>query len=274
MPAPRAEILAGRSTLPAEPQVRWRRAAIAAVGLVVMLVFGTTWLASGRDGVHTIGATSELLIVNDAGPVRVRALDSYDGEPQAVVDGGLIVRTAESWLLREPKVEQLTEGDGSVFRVTCPSRLPCRASIEVFVPSGVALSIVAADDLVQVDAFDGAMSIFAGDGGVVLGSVAGSVSITSTGPVTGARLGPAQLTVDVLDEDVSLTYLDPPTVLAVLGGAGDVTIELPADEEYEIDAGGAETVVGIESETAADRLVSVRSEGTVSIQFSETDGAG
>jgi len=244
------------------------------VGLIVLLVFGTTWLASERSGVHDLGVSAEVLIVSDAGPVRVRSLESFDGVVEGMTDGGVVVRSTESWLLRGPKVEQLTDGAGAAFRITCPNRLPCRASIEVFVPSGVALSIVAADDLVQVDAFDGAMSIFAGDGGVVLGTVTGSVSITSTGPVIGTSLGPAQLTVDVVDNDVLLTYLDAPTVLAVLGGEGDVTIELPPDEDYAIDVEGAEIVVGIESELTAERLVSVRSGGSVSIQFSDPNVDG
>ncbi len=238
----------------------------------MLLVFGTTWLASDRTGVHDVGVSAELLVVNDAGPVRVRSLESYDGDQSEERSGGAIIRTSESWLLRGPKIEQLIDGDASAFRITCPNRLPCRASIEVFVPSGVALSVVAADDLVQVDAFDGAMSIFAGEGGVVLGTVTGSVSITSNGPVSGTSLGPAQLTVDVVDDDVSLTYLDPPSVLAVLGGEGDVTIELPPSEDYVIDAEGAETAIGIESELTADRLISVRSEGSVSIQFADPNG--
>ena len=245
-----------------------------ALGLIVLLVFGSTWFASDRTGIHHVGVGAEVLIVNDAGPVRVRSLDSYDGEQAGQMSGGTIVRTSESWLLRGPKIEQLTEGDSAAFRITCPNRLPCRASVEVFVPSGVALSVVAADDLVQVDAFDGAMSIFAGDGGVVLGTVTGSVSITSDGPVTGTSLGPAQLTVDVVDDDVSLTYLDPPAVLAVQGGEGAVTIDLPPVADYAIDAEGAETVIGIESELTADRLVSVRSAGAVSIQFSDSNANG
>ena len=257
-----------------EAPAQWRRLGAGLVGLIVLLVFGTTWLASDRSGVHELGVSSELLIVNDAGAVRVRSLDSYDGEEVGEVNGGAIVRTAESWLLRGPLIEQLIDGDSSAFRMTCPSRFPCRATLEVFVPDGVALSIVAADDLVQVDAFNGSMSIFAGDGGVVLGTVTGSVSIISDGPVTGTSLGPAELSVDVVDDDVSLTFLDSPTVLAVLGGEGSVTIEVPPGDDYAIDAEGVETEISIETEPTSDRLISVRSAGSVSIDVSGQNGDG
>lgn len=248
-----------------------RRWWVAVLGLGLLLVFGTTWLASDRSTVYDVGVSPEVLIINDAGPVRVRSLASYDGDEE-IAAGGVIVRSSESWLVRGPRVEMLTEGDASAFRITCPSRLPCRASVEVFVPGGVALSIVAANDLVQVDAFDGAMSIFAGEGGVVLGSVTGSVNITSSGPVTGSSLGPAEMTVSVVEGDVSLAYLDAPTVLAVRNGDGAVVVELPPGEDYAIDVQAVETAIGMASDAEADRIVSVRSDGSVSIQPYEETG--
>lgn len=249
-----------------ERSVRWRRRGVALVAVVALCVLGSTWLASSRTGVYDVGATGELLIVNDAGPVRVRSLDAYDGAPEDLAAGGVLVRSAESWLLRGPKIEQLTEGDASAFRITCPSRLPCRASIEVFVPHGVDLSIVAANDVVQIDSFDGAMSVFAGEGGVTLGSVTGSVSIVSEGPVQGTSLGPSELTVDVVDADVSLTYLEAPTILAVVSGDGDVVIELPMNESYALAVEAGESVLGLVSDPSSDRLVSIRSAGSVSIE--------
>lgn len=234
--------------------------------VVVLCVLGTTWFASSRTGIYDVGASSELLIVNDAGSVRVRSLDAYDGAAEDLASGGVLVRSSESWLLRGPRIEQLTEGDASAFRITCPSRLPCRASIEVFVPRGVDLSIVAANDLVQIDSFDGAMSVFAGEGGVVLGAVAGSVSIVSEGPVQGTNLGPSELTVDVVDANVSLMYLEAPMVLAVVSGEGDVLVGLPTSASYAVGVEAGESVLGIVSDPASDRLVSIRSAGSVSIQ--------
>ena len=255
-----------------EPSVRWRRRGIAALGFLLILVLGTTWLGSSRTTVHGVGASQELLVVNDAGPVRVRSLAAYDGDEVDIESGGVIVRSSESWLLQGPKVELLTEGGSSAFRITCPNRLPCRASVEVFVPGGIALSVVAANDIVQVDSFSGAMSIFAGDGGVVLGTVSGSVSIASDGPVRGTSLGPSELTVDVVDDDVLLTYVDAPSVLAIMGGDGDVLVELPPNEDYAVDVQAGEIELGIESDPTADRLVSVRSTGAVSVQPNDLDG--
>lgn len=254
-----------------ELAMRRRRRGVIALGLLVTVVFGTTWLASSRTAIHDVGTTSELIIINDAGPVRVRSLTDYDGADGELGSGGAVIRTSESWLLRGPKVEMLTEGNTSAFRITCPNRLPCRATAEVFVPSGVSLSIVAANDVVEVDSFSGAMSIFAGEGGVALGAVDGSVSIASEGPVNGATLGPSQLTVEVVDGDVSLRYEDAPTVLAIVGGEGDILVELPPNEDYAIDVQAETVEQEIESDAEAERLVSVRSRGAVSVRPTDTN---
>lgn len=252
-------------TAPEAIGARWRRAGIALLALLVLSILGTTWLSSSRSEVHDLGTSAELLIVSDAGPVRIRTLAAFEADGEEVSSGGVLVRSTQSWLLRAPKIEQVGDGASSAFRVTCPSRFPCRASLEVYVPSGTAVSIVAADDAVQVDGFAGALSLFAGEGGVSLGAVSGSVSIVSKGPVAGDSLGPAELTIDAVDSDVTLRYLDAPTVLAVVAGNGDVSIVLPRGEDFAVDAQAPDVDLSIPSDPSAERIVSVRSEGAVTI---------
>lgn len=241
----------------------WPRRGLAAVVLIASIVLGSTWFSSSSSEVVAIGANDTLLIVNDAGPVRVRSLESYDDDA-AMVDGGM-VRVSQSWLLGAPEIEVLNGATGSALRATCPSRFPCRVSLEVFVPDGVELSIVAANDQVQIDAFSGAMSVFAGDGGAMLGDVSGSVSVVSAGPVSGASLGPDELTVEVIDSSVSLVYLDAPTVLSVVGGRADVSIELPPRQAFAVAVDAATVDLAIESDAEAERTVTVQSAGSVSI---------
>jgi len=119
--------------------------------------------------------------------------------------------------------------------------------------------------MVQVDNFDGALSIFAGEEGVVLGSVSGSTSIVSDGPVRGGTLGPTELTIEVVDDPVELTYIDPPMLLSVSAGTRGVLISVPTDEDYLIDAEAPVVTIGIDSTESSERLISVRAGGTVSI---------
>lgn len=207
-----------------------------------------------------------ILLINDAGPVRVRSVESFDGVLDEKVGAtGVIVRSSQSWLVRGPLIESEADGDSMVVRATCPTRFPCRAALEIFVPAGVQLSVVAAGDMVQIDTFSGALSVFAGEDGVALGSVTGSVSIVSDGPVNGATLGPAELTVAVVDDLVDLDFIDPPMLLSVSAGSRDVKISLPPNEDYLIDASAPDVVIGVDSNESSDRLVSVRADGSVLI---------
>ncbi len=245
------------------------------LGVIVLVVAASSWLARSSRSITGFEAAGTVLIVNDAGPVRVRSLASLgadvdgveaasdDSGAAAIAAGGLVVRSSDSWLLRRPVVESLFEDGGLVVRVTCPGRLPCRASLEIFVADGVELTVVAASDMVEVDSFDGSLLVFSGDEGVVLGSVSGSVSVVSDGPVRGSSLGPSELTVDVVDDLVEIAYLDAPTVLAVNGGAGAISIELPGDVDYAVDIEAPAPDVSVDVDDLSERRVSVRSSGPV-----------
>lgn len=260
-----------------EPRSRWRRRLLLTLGFVVLAVFASSWLARTDRSITTFEAAGTVLIVNDAGPVRVRSLQALGAADDgvevggdtsgvtAVATDGVVVRSSDSWLIRRPVVESLSQDGGLVVRVTCPGRLPCRASLEVFVAGGVELTVIAASDMVEVDSFDGALLVVSGDEGVVLGSVAGSVSVISDGPVRGSSLGPTELTIDVVDDEVEIAYLDVPTVLAVSGGAGTISIEVPGDADYAVDIEAASQNVTVDVDDLSERRVSVRSSGAVAV---------
>lgn len=258
----------------------WRRRLLVAAGLLVLLVFASSWLASSSRTVEAFDPVDAVFVVSDAGPIRVRSWSSVDealqAELAAGVEGqldldGVVVRASGSWLVRRPDLESLRQGGELAVRSTCDTRLPCRATLEVFVPDGLQLTVVAASDMAQVDSFDGALLVFAGDEGVVLGSVAGSVSVVSDGPVRGSTLGPRELTVDVVDDPVQLTYLDVPTVLAVSAGTGSVTVELPSTAAYAMDIRSVAPSISVESDDRSDRLVSIETDGRVVVEPTLTE---
>lgn len=259
----------------------WRRRLLIGAGLILVTVLATSWLASSAREVEALGPAASVLVISDAGPVRVRSLASgdeavaadlaaalADSNDSAVVELGseIIVRSTGSWLLRRPVVESLTRDGELVVRSTCPSVLPCRNSLEVFVPAGVELTVVAGSDHVQVDSFDGALLVLAGDEGVSLGSVSGSVSVVSDGPVEGATLGPTELTIEVVDDPVRLTYLDVPGLLAVTATDAPVTIELPAEMSYAIDVEADDVTIAVDADDLAEARVSIRSGGPVVVE--------
>ena len=264
----------------------WRRRLLIGLGLVLLIVVATGWLASSARTVEVQAQAESILVINDAGPVRIRSGPSVDeaaaadlsddvpsegGAAGSIDLSGVVVRSTSSWLLRQPDIESLSRGGELVVRATCPSVLPCRVSLEVFVPLGIELTVVAANDLVQIDSFDGSLLAFTGDEGVSLGSVTGSVSVVSEGPVRGTTLGPAELTIEAIDDPVQLTYLDVPTVLAITAVNAPVTVELPADASYAIDAEGDDVSVGVDADDLADQRVSIRTGGRVIVEPTLTE---
>lgn len=258
-----------------ETPPRWPRWLLIAAGFLILLLFASSWLAGSSRVVEAFGPVDDAFVVSDAGPVRIRSWSTVDetvlAELGDAAEGSdlerdVVVRATTSALVRRPQLESLREGGGLVFRSTCDTRLPCRSALEVFVPDGMELTVVATSDMVQVDSFEGALLVFAGDAGVALGSVAGSVSVVSGGPVQGSTLGPAELTVEVVDASVQLTYLDVPEVLAVSAGSGPVTIELPSEAAYAADIRADDVAVSVDVDDQSERLVSVDTEGRVIIE--------
>lgn len=265
-----------------EPGSRWPRRLLIGAGLIVLSVFATTWLASSSRSAYAFEAVDTVLIVNDGGAVRVRTLASVDpsltadlaaqtGGDLAIDPAGVVVRTTDSWLLGKPGFESLQRDGELVIRATCSARLPCRTTLDVYVPQGIELTVVAASDMVEVDSFDGALLVFAGDEGVVLGSVTGSVSVVSDGPVRGSTLGPAELTIEVGDGPVQLTYLDLPDVLAITGVSSPVTVELLSSADYAMDIEAAEVLVSVDENELSERRVSIRTDGRVVVEPTLTE---
>lgn len=258
----------------------WQRVLLALVGLLVLTVFASVWLGSSSRSVETFDPVGAVFVVSDAGSVRIRSWSAVEDSVRAeladtvedrIDEGGVVVRASDSWLVRRPDFESLRQGSELVVRSRCDTRFPCRSTLEVFVPDGIELTVVAASDMVQVDSFDGRLLVFAGDEGVVLGSVAGSASVVSRGPVRGSTLGPRELTVDAVDDPVQLTYLDVPDVVAVTAGAGSVTIELPSTAAYAMDIRAVDASISVDADGDSGRLVSIETEGRVVVEPTLTE---
>ncbi len=122
-----------------------------------------------------LGTPSRIIVINNAGPVSIR---------QGPVSK---VTHRDSWAFSQPMFEiEVIESD-ILIRVMCNGRMPCRSSISLEV-TGAPDLLVMADGFVDVDQFDGKLTVFSSKGGVALGPLSGSVRVVSNGPVTGAGL--------------------------------------------------------------------------------------
>lgn len=189
-------------------------------------------------------ATSEVLVVNVAGPVTVTG--------SATVTGAT-VRVDESWLFGRPEVTVEVSDGRTVVRARCPGRGPCRAAVDVEMGAGSEL-VVVASDAVTVRRFDGSLSALSAEGDVSFGPVSGSVRAVAAG-----RIGGWGLLVDEADlsagQAIDLTFVAAPGSV-VVDGAGDVSVALPDDDYLVVTEAGGSVISDLDhDEAAASQLV-------------------
>ncbi len=246
--------------------------------LVLLAAFVAFSSLADRSRVGSLDLVSEtgsvitrLTVVNDAGPVRIsrferQSLDDPLFDENGVISDGPQVLHVDSFLVSGPSVESDVDGSEMVVRVRCETRMPCRSRIEVVVPDGIAVLVVAPNGPVQVDGFVGELSIFSGDGGVVLGPVDGSARVVTQGDVIGSGLDADDIEVASIAGVVDLEFATLPTALTVRGSEEEVLIELPV-RRIQIDAqtSAGEPLIDARTTDRGDRKVVVRSDGPISV---------
>ncbi len=164
---------------------------VPAVLVVVLLALLGRFNRSQQETIE-LGTPSRIIVINNAGPITIR---------QGPVSK---VTHRDSWAFGQPTFEIEVDESDILIRVMCTSRTPCRSSVSLEV-TGAPDLLVMADGFVDVDQFDGKLTVFSSKGGVALGPLSGSVRVVSNGPVTGAGLE-----TDLLDvsssEDVDLWF--------------------------------------------------------------------
>lgn len=255
----------GRSSSRLPPSRRTRVGWILGVPVVVIVLMTAALAWFDRSEVYEIdiGPASRILLVNDAGPIRIRST------PDGSMNAGLT--RYDSWLLDRPRLEVETDTTSTsnevAVRITCQRTFGCRSSTELSVPAGIELVVVATAGMVEVDRFDGALTVYASDDGLVLGPVGGSLRIVSAGPVRGNDLVTEEIDLLVADDRVELGFVTAPSAISIEAGVEPVVVALPTDEPYriDVDTGAGAQRVDVVSDPDAERVVVIRSLGPVSV---------
>lgn len=175
-----------------EPKRRrwWRIPVFGILSFAVLF----TWMDRSDMTTIELGTPSRIIIVSSAGPVRVT---------QGPISE---VTHRDSWVLGRPIVEIEGQGSDILVRVVCEGWAPCRSSIDLQV-TGTPELLIMAEGFVNVDRFDGNLTVFSGKDGVALGPISGSVRVISAASVTGAGLETSLLDVST-EGDIDLWFGD------------------------------------------------------------------
>ena len=223
-----------------------------------LAVAGSGWFDRSAEETLDLATPARVLLVNDAGPVRVRSHDA--------ADGGASLTYRDSWLVRRPTLEQETGIEGAVIRLTCATWLPCRSSTELSVPAGTEVVVVSSVGLVEVGDFDGVISVFSTGEGVALGAVSGSIRIVSEGSVEGFSLTADAVEVLVSEGDAHLRFARSPSELAIAADQGAAQVSVP-NQRFVVDAvsTSADVTLDLRQSETADRVIVIRAAGPVVI---------
>ena len=134
--------------------------------------------------------------------------------------------------------------DGSNLTITsvCPERSDCEIDYTISVPAGTTVQAQMTDGDVSVVGLSGNLDLSSSSGNFSLTRTSGSVRITGdAGEIKGNGLASSAVDVQTQAGDVTLGFLEPPTLVrASVLDAGNVTVTVPRPESagagYNIDA--------------------------------------
>lgn len=236
-----------------------------------------------------IGDIDTIRISGDSGSVRVAGAESG-----STAVSGEVRLQGDLW---SPGHEERIDGRTLVLDSWCPvfGTLACAADYRLTVPPEVSLEIVMSGDS-DIAGVDGALTVDAGGGGIVvqggdgplrLHSSGGAISVVDgTGPVTAQSAGGGITLVDSvagkvqLDSSggsISVSFSDPPRDVIARSSGGSVIVRVPRDPggyAVEAEATGGASTVEVRTDPVAERTILARSGGRdVAVVYRE-DSAG
>lgn len=229
------------------------------IGVLVIGVFlALGWADRSDVGTIDTGLVGRMLVISDAGPVEVTR-----GEQNRVTH-------SDSWLVRPPQIEVVADDDEAVVRIRCRTSWPCRSAVKVETRPGVELVVIAADGGVQLESFEGALTVFADQGEIVAGPLVGSARLVNgSAGVRGFGLGLTELTVDVDEAPIDVQFAQSPSSVVLSSAEGPIRLEVP-DTGYQFTIRTPEDSVddvdiSLISTDTSDAQISIRTDGPITV---------
>jgi Putative adhesin len=212
-------------------------------------------------------------------PVTAVSVEVYSGDVTVSPGSADTVTIHETlqWDYRKPTVHEAWQGDTLLVSTSCvPSTLfsshDCGTSLDLKVPAGAAVHVVAHSGEVSVTGVSGAVTAQANSGDIQLTGTSGPVSAhTTSGNVTGQTLLSARVDVATGSGDVNLSFAAPPETVTSSVGSGNTSILVPRGATYRVTGqttSGERGVDGALENGASTRSMAINSgSGDVDINY-------
>jgi hypothetical protein len=233
---------------------------ITVVAILALIAVGATLLAKAVPWATTTDETFTM----DPGS-RVLSVDLGRGDLLLTPSSSnhLEVRRTMRFSGRKPMVEERADASGARITIHCPAvpKPVCAISYQIAVPDSYVVDLHASSGGIDVRALImERLRIEVSSGSTHLEDLTGPVEITSSsGSITGARLGVAEFTARVASGRTNLDFDIPPQRVNVAASSGAVTIRLPAEGAYDVEAnsGSGTEEIQVPTDPASERRVTV-----------------
>lgn len=238
-----------------DPPRRWALAIGVPFALAAVAYGGFTYVALvGQDSynVHAAVAPVDARVTVGIGCCNLTVVPSPDGRDHL---SGVV-----SYSLVRPQVHWEDTATGSVLEgPNCrPMIGNCGATFTLAVPLGQATGASTGSGNVQASRLAGALTLKDGSGNIVMDHLSGPLVLSdSSGDITGTDLSAAKVQAHDGSGDVELSFDRAPDEVKVSDSSGDITVEVPTNARYYIEAStsSGSTNIAVASDRLSQRVI-------------------
>ena len=175
-----------------------------------------------------------------------------------------------------PTLTVSTEGDETVIRGGCAQRwlTLCRVRITVTLPASADLRVVSQNGKVTAQGLSGDVAVTTSNGGLELADLSGRLDLSTTnGAIEVEDATSSEVTARTTNGGVEVDLQDAPRSVDVSTTNGGITVRVPPDEDYYVDArttNGNVRTEGVPIDRRADREIVARTvNGGITVEPSD-----
>jgi hypothetical protein len=235
----------------------------------LVVVWAALWFAAAsvqRSDTRTsvYGGVERLRVKGDSGDIKV--VGEQRDDVQVIVH--------RTWSLAEPKIEQRFEHGELTLRNGCSflgtfGPQGCGTEFELRVPAGLSLDVRGSSGDVSATGLTGDAYVGTSSGDVTVLDASGPLRVgASSGNVKVEGYGGGDVTAHASSGDVVVRARTAPRRIEAIADSGDVTVAVPGDRAYDVnaEASSGSTSVGVERASRSPYAVEARaSSGDVAI---------
>jgi hypothetical protein len=241
------------------------RAAVAALtGAVAALTLSGCYVDVGalehRTLSYSVSAPVHALVLN----ARLGNIDVTGGEQSHVS-----VTERLSFRGPVPQITHRVSGGTLTLAGNCPGSQTCRLDYDIHVPSAIPVKISADAGAIQLNGLAGQVTAHTNAGDISLSALSGAIEVTDHAGSIRGQVSSAHAALSSTVGGIDVSFFTAPAALTARTTVGSVTLHVPGDVSYAIDAHSSvgSTRISVRAASASPHSITARTgTGSVTIE--------